>query len=409
MPTWLDQLRHDLTSLEQSHLRRALRPLDHCDRIVNFRGRHAGKPLLNLASNDYLGLASHPHLRDAVVRAAQQQGVGSGASRLVTGHLEAHAALEARFAKFKHAEAALLFPTGFMANLAVLTSLITSGGSGGSGGLIVMDKLNHASLIDAARYSGADVRVYPHLNYRKAERLLAESDAPRKLLISDTVFSMDGDCADIHKLCELRDRYDAILIVDEAHATGVLGDNGEGLGVMRFSASGSQLPGADVAISTASKALGSLGGIVTGPQVVIDTLINRARSFIYTTAVPPTTVAAIDAALDVLRDEPHRRSRLGDLSAHVRGELNFRGWHVPMDNTPIIPLIVGSAEAALALSQQLEQAGLLVPAIRPPTVPPNTARLRLSLRCDLTDDDVQHLLDALSEPPCPHGGQPRPR
>lgn len=389
MPTWLDQLHHDLTALEQSHLRRTLRPLDHCDRIVNFRGR----PLLNLASNDYLGLASHPHLRDAVARAAQQQGVGGGASRLVTGHLEAHAALEARFAAFKHAEAALLFPTGFMANLAVLTSLA------GEHDLIVMDKLNHASLIDAARYSGATVRVYPHLNYHKAERLLAESDAPRprkKLLVSDSVFSMDGDCADIDKLRELRDRYDAILIVDEAHATGVLGENGEGL-------TGGAAGRADVVVSTAGKALGSLGGLVTGPQVVIDTLINRARSFIYTTAVPPTTVAAIDAALDVIRDEPARRLRLCDLSTRVRQELNFRGWHVPMDPTPIIPLIVGSAEAALALSQKLEAAGLLVPAIRPPTVPPNTARLRLSLRCDLTDDDVQRLLNALSEPPCPHG------
>ncbi|MHB1157323.1 MAG: 8-amino-7-oxononanoate synthase [Phycisphaerales bacterium] len=391
MPHWLDQLHHDLTAMEQSHLRRALRPLDHCDRIVNFRGHHTGRPLLNLASNDYLGLASHPHLRDAVVRAAQQQGVGSGASRLVTGHLEAHAALEARFARFKHAEAALLFPTGFMANLAVLTTLAREGD------IIVMDKLNHASLIDAARYSGATVRVYPHRNYHKAERLLAESSAPRprkKLLVSDTVFSMDGDCADIDKLRELCDRYDAILIADEAHATGVLGENGAGLAAGR----------ADVAISTASKALGSLGGIVTGPQVVIDTLINRARSFIYTTAVPPTTVAAIDAALDVIRDEPFRRSRLGDLSTQVRQELNFRGWHVPMDPTPIIPLIVGPPEEAIALSQKLEAAGLLVPAIRPPTVPPNTARLRLSLRCDLTDDDVKRLLNALSEPPCPHGG-----
>lgn len=368
-----------------------LRPLDRCARLVQRSASGGisggGCVLINLAGNDYLGLASHPKLIKAVCDAAQQLGIGSGASRLVTGHLEIHQRVEQRFAAFKHAEAALLLPTGYMANLATLTGLV------GQGDLIALDKLNHASLIDAGHATGATVRVYPHRNIDKLHRLLERhSDARRKLIVTDSVFSMDGDCADLPALCELRDRHGAILIVDEAHGTGVLGETGSGLAEQQGVAGD-----IDVTISTASKALGSLGGIVTGPQEVIETLINSARSFIYTTAVPPTTAAAIDAALDVVRDEPQRRLRLRTLSDRLRSGLRQRRWDVADDPTPIVPLVIGEAAAALALSTRLEEAGFLIPAIRPPTVAPGTSRLRITLRCDLTDEDIERLIETIGD------------
>jgi len=378
--SWPRQLQHDLDHKDAERLRRTLQPIDRCARIV----RRGDRDLLNLASNDYLALASDRRLIAAVQAAAERFGVGSGASRLVTGSLDAHAALETRFAAFKHAEAALLLPTGYMANLAVLTTL------GRPGDLICLDKLNHASLIDAARASGATVRVFPHLNYDKLERLLTDADAPRKLIVTDSVFSMDGDIADLPRLVELRDRFGAMLIIDEAHGTGVLGETGSGLAEQQGVAGA-----IDVTISTASKALGSLGGIVTADRLVIDTLINTARGFIYTTAAPPTQVAAIDAALDVIRDDPARRSRLRDIVRHVRTELRSLGFTIADDPTPIIPLITGSTESALELAAHLESRGILAPAIRPPTVPPNTSRVRLSLRADLTDYDLDRLLNCI--------------
>jgi len=384
MSHWLDQLQNDLAQREAACLRRVLRPVDQCDRIV----QRGGRPLINLASNDYLALSSHPQLIAAVVEAAQKYGVGSGASRLVTGDLHRHHQLEQRFALFKHAEAALVLPTGYAANLAALTALA------GEDDAIFLDKLNHASLIDAARASGATVRVFPHQNLDKLQRLLARhDDARRRFIVTDAVFSMDGDCANLPALCELRDRFDAILVVDEAHATGVLGSHGSGL------AEHQGVSGAiDVTISTAGKALGSLGGIVTAKAVVIDTLINRARTFIYTTAPPPAQAAAIEAALKVLEAEPQRRLRLADLSQRLRLRLIEKGWPVREDPTPIVPIMLQTSEAAVAKSQQLEVEGFLVPAMRPPTVPRGTARLRVSLRSDLQDEDIDRLVQVIGSP-----------
>ncbi|QNN21316.1 8-amino-7-oxononanoate synthase [Planctomycetales bacterium ZRK34] len=384
MRRWLQQLQHELTHRQSLSLRRQLRAVDQCARIVQLDGR----PLINLASNDYLALAGHPHIRQAVVEAIKRFGVGAGASRLVTGDLHVHRQLEERFAVFKHAEAALLTPTGYMANLAVLSALA------GPDDVVLMDKLNHASLIDAARASGATVRIYPHRNLDKLHRLLQRTaDARRRLIVTDAVFSMDGDCADLPALCELRDQFDAILIVDEAHATGVLGESGAGL-AERQGVAGH----IDVTISTAGKALGSLGGIVTAPQLAIDTLINQARTFIYTTAPPVTQVAAVNAALDVIEREPDRRLRLADLSQRLRSRLQQRGWPVADDPTPIVPLIVRDPAAALKMAERLEAEGFLIPAIRPPTVPPDSARLRVSLRADLLDDDIDRLIAAVGAP-----------
>lgn len=363
-------------------------------------GKHIslnGRSLLNLASNDYLGLSQHPRLIEAALDATRAFGVGAGASRLVSGTVALHQRVEERFAEFKHAQAALLLPTGYMANLAVLTTLA------GPGDLVVLDKLVHASLIDAARASGAEVRTYPHLNLERAEQLLARHDSGRRLLVTDSVFSMDGDCADLPALCDLADQMGAVLVVDEAHGTGVLGDYGSGLAMAQGVAERVYTCGAGgVVVSTASKALGSLGGLVTADRPVIDLLINKARPFIYSTAVPPGQAAAIDAAIDVVRDEPGRRERLGALSTRARSVLLERGW--PMMHrsageqaTPILPLIVGETSAALAFAKWLEGQGFYAPAIRPPTVAPGTARVRLTLRADLTDTDLQQILEAVGQ------------
>ncbi len=409
-PAWLAELDAARQQRESQHAQRTLTPTDADGRFAV----RDGQRLLNLAGNDYLGLSQHPALVRAARDAIKTHGTGGAASRLVTGTLPPHAQLEERFAKFKHAEAALLFPTGFMANLGVLTALA------GPSDVILQDKLNHASLIDAARFSGATIRTFPHRGYDKLERLLHNSPppgrgrgrvpdgetiaealkehehnqarSPRTFIVTDAVFSMDGTVADLPRLVELARIHHAILVVDEAHATGILGSHGTGLAEQQGVAGD-----IDITVSTASKALGSLGGIVTGPREVVDELTNTARSFIYTTALPPSIPASIGAALDVIRDEPQRRQRLGEIIRDVRTHLHHHGWDInPDDPTPIIPLIVGDNAAALELAARLQNAGILTVGIRPPTVAPGSARVRLSLRCDLTDEEVSTLCDLCS-------------
>jgi len=379
---WLAELRRELDKRRDALLLRELR-------VVDRRGRHIvvdGKELINLAGNDYLALCDHPKLKDAAIDAVRSNGTGAGASRLVSGTQPGHVAVEQRFAQFKHAEAALLCPTGYMANHAAVTALARPQD------LICIDKLSHASLIDAAQASGATVRVYPHGNLDKLVRLLAKTnDKPgRTFIITDSVFSMDGDVADLPAICDLADKHGAIVIVDEAHGTGVLGEHGSG---------GCEARGVtdrvDVVISTASKALGGLGGIITSHRAVIDTIINHARSFIYTTAVPPAQAAAIDAALDVIRDEPWRRTRLREIAERVRAALNLppAGEIV----TPIIPVITGEPASALTLADRLRAAGFFAPAIRPPTVAPGTSRVRIGLRVDLAEEEIERLIAVLTE------------
>jgi len=281
-----------------------------------------------------------------------------------------------------------------MANLAVLTTLPQPGD------LICLDKLNHASLIEAGRRSGAGCRIYPHGGLEKLERLLARhhntAASAHRYVVTDTVFSMDGDVADLTALSALSCRYDATLVIDEAHATGVLGPHGAGLsdhlGIT---------PQIDIAVSTASKALGGLGGIVTADRVVIDTLVNRASAFIFTTALPPAQVAALGAALDLVQKEPWRRKRLDAAAGRVRAalrELPFlsASFQEPDPQTPIIPLIVGSASRALALQSHLASRGFCAAAVRPPAVAAGSSRVRLSLRADLTDKDLEALVSAVA-------------
>ena len=382
-------------ALQRRSLGRSLSALPSNGKYIEVGGQR----LLNLAGNDYLALSQHPRLAEAAIAAIKQYGVGAGASRLVTGSLEVHERAEQTFAVFKHAARALLLSTGYMANRAVLEALA------GKGDLICQDKLNHASLIDAARDCAAAVRTYPHLHTAKLERLLEQHQAQapnaRRFIVTDSVFSMDGDCADLPALCDLADRFEAVLVVDEAHATGVLGRTGAGLAEQQGVAHRVYTCGAGgVVVSTASKALGGMGGLVTGSHAVIELLINRARPVIYSTAIAPAQAAALHEAVNVVRDEPQRRERLSALSKQARDRLVALGWPMPAQPvaTPIVPLIVGSAEGALALANRMRERGILGIAIRPPTVAPGASRVRLTLRADLEDAEFDNALEKIGAP-----------
>lgn len=375
-----------LDAADARGLRRSLRRVAAAGPVV----QRGGRGLINLASNDYLGLSVHPRVC-AAASAASANAAGAGASRLVAGHLDIHAEAEARLAAFKRAEAALLLPTGYTANLAVLGALPERGD------LVCLDKFCHASLIDAAQSSPATLRTYPHLDLERARVLLgrhrgsAPAEATR-FLVTESVFSMDGDTADLPALLDLADECDAVLVVDEAHGTGTFGATGAGLAEHQ-----GVLGRVPITVSTASKALGGLGGVVTADRPVVDTLINFARPFIYTTAPPPAQAAAIIAALDVIGAEPGLRARLHALTDVFRKRVSGLGWRVPPAETatPIIPLITGTTAAAVRLAAALLDHGVLAVAIRPPTVPKGAARVRLSLRADLSDGEVERAIGAI--------------
>ena len=382
--TWLAALR---AGLERRHTDRLLRELRPLESATGPEIRLQGITYIQFCTNNYLGLAGDPAVIAAAQEAAARWGAGSGASRLVAGSLGLHHDLETALARFKHAPAALVFPTGYMANLAVLTTFA------GDADTIVSDKLNHASLLDGACYSGAHCRTFPHRRYRRAADVLAKEPANGgRFLVTDTVFSMDGDVADLPAACAVARQAKALLVVDEAHATGVLGPRGAGL---------AELQGVeehiDLTVGTLSKALGSLGGFVAGPREAIDTLINAARSFIYTTALPPASAGAALAALRIVEREPARRQRVCALADYARRELRALGYDCGDSTTPIVPVILGDAARALHASERLRQRGLFVPAIRPPTVPPHSARLRLSFMTTHTDSQVERLIQALHD------------
>ncbi len=378
---WRDRLEERLREQRQRGLFRAARSHDH---------QHT-----DLTTNDYLGLRNHPALIKAAIEATTHSGVGAGASRLAGGTLSIHERTEARFASFKGAERAILMPTGFHANVATLTALPSAGD------LILCDKRCHASIIDGARLATAmhavTLRTFAHNDAERAleiaQRHLAQAPESTVWLVTESVFSMDGDLADLPALAQVRDSFDgrACLIVDEAHATGILGPGGAGLDAQAGHA-------ADIVVSTASKALGSLGGIVTSTESVCSIIDNFARAYIYTTAIPPSQAATIDAALTVIESEPERRERLGMLSRRLRDGLRGQGWQVApyeIDPTPIIPLITKDSERAIELAAHLSETGFSAPAIRPPTVAPGAARVRLSLSATITDDELSKLLESL--------------
>lgn len=369
-----------------------LRTLRHCG-PPGVTVRVGGRELLHLASNNYLDLARHPRVIEAAREAVGAWGWGSGASQLISGFTELHEALRAALCAFEHAEDAVLFPTGYQANLGAITALADKGD------VVILDKLCHASIVDGARLSGAEVRAFPHNNVARLRALLGKYPNRRVLVAVDTVYSMDGDLAPLPDLVAACTEHRALLLVDEAHATGVLGASGRGA-CERFGLCASGEPeGPLLRLGTLSKALGGIGGFVVGSAARCDLLRNRARAAIYTTALPPAAAAAAVAALDVVREEPERRRRVLALAGRLRRELRARGWNVPEGETPVLPLIVGAAEATLDLSRRLLEAGILAPAIRPPTVPPGTSRLRISLTAAHNERHLDRLLEALGPGP----------
>ncbi len=376
-------LRTRLEDFEQRAVRRRLRPIDGG---IGPRVLVDGRPVLQLCSNDYLGLAAHPAVTRAAADAALEYGAGAGSARLIVGTSALHAALEREIARLKQTEAALVLTSGYHANTGVLPALV------GAEDVIFSDELNHASLIDGCRLSRAAVRVYRHADPEHLGRLLRDAAGfGRRLIVTETVFGMDGDLAPLADLVRVAERHDAWLAVDEAHATGLFGRHGGGL-VSELGLTGA----VDVQIGTLSKALGALGGYVAGSRTLVDWVSNAARTFIYTTALPPPAVAAARAAIAVLAAEPERRTRVRSHAACLRERLTGLGYRVGPSRSPILPVLVGDAETAVRLSDALLARGVLVPAIRPPTVPEGTARLRVAPLATHTTDDLSTAVDAFA-------------
>lgn len=331
--------------------------------------------MLNFSTNNYLSLAGDPRVKAAAAEAAVKYGSGGTASRLIAGTMEIHSALEAELASFKRAEAALVFPSGFQTNVGVIPALM------GEGDCVVMDKLNHASLWDAAKLSKARVFVYEHRDTDSLEKILARArEYKRKLVVTDSLFSMDGDLAPLKTITALAKAHGAWTMIDEAHALGIFEDE----------------PGVDIVMGTLSKSLGSQGGFVCGPKELIDFLVNRSRSFIYTTALAPACAGAALEALRIIRKEPQRGKALLDKAAGLRSRLKAKGFDTGASESQIIPVMTGGVEPTLALSEKLLSKGIFVPAIRPPTVPEGACRLRISLAYEHSDDDIEKLLKGLS-------------
>lgn len=329
-----------------------------------------GKEVTLFCNNDYLGLSQHPKVKEAFIKAAEHYGVGAGAARLISGSTEAHKKLEEALARLKQKEKAVVFSSGYLANVGVLSSIATSED------LIVMDKLCHASLIDGAKLSEADFRVFPHLNYDRCEALLKikRNEYKNIFLVTESIFSMDGDQADLEKLIEIKKKFKAVLIVDDAHGTGVLGKRGTGAheGII-------QAKEIDLIVGTLSKALGCLGGYVAGSEEWISFFVNRARSFIFATALPSAVCAAALQAIKILLEDNSLKKTLWENANHLHQGLKKRHFDVPALESAIIPIIVGSEKKALKMMELLFSAGYWVPAIRYPTVAKNKARLRVTV------------------------------
>lgn len=377
----LADLQAELDQRAADGLTRRRRLLDSPqDAHVDVSGQH----LLSFCSNDYLGLANHPELIAALQQGAAESGVGSGASHLITGHHRYHEQLEQALARFVDLPAALLFSTGYMANIGIITALL------GRNDAIFADKLNHASLNDAAVLARAELHRYPHNNLLALEGMLKASSAPRKLVVADAVFSMDGDLAPVPEMLALCEQYDAWLLLDDAHGFGVLGEQGRGI-LSHFNVASSRI----IYMATLGKAAGVFGAFVAAEAVMIDYLIQNARTYIYTTATPPALSACLLAALKIIEQEDTRRVHLQELIEYLQTNLRLQRWQLAQSSTAIQPLMVGGNEDALRLSEYLLTQGIMVPAIRPPTVPKGSARLRISLSAAHTLDDIRHLITVL--------------
>jgi glycine C-acetyltransferase len=350
-----------------------------------------GKKVINLASNNYLGLCDHPKLREAAIAATEKYGVGSGAVRTIAGTMRIHMELEEKIAAFKGVEACVVFQSGFTANAGTVSSIL------GKEDFILSDELNHASIIDGARLSRAKIKVFRHKDVAHAEELLKEiqNEPGRKLLITDGVFSMDGDIGPVDKLCDLADKYGAIMMVDDAHASGVLGRNGRG-SVDHFHCT----QRVDVQVGTLSKAIGALGGYVCGSRDLIDYLYHRARPFLFSTSHPPSVAATCIAAFDLLESEPERIERLWDNTRYFKQQLTDAGFDVggrttPASETPITPILIGDGRKTMEFSKALFNAGVMATGIAFPTVPEGKARIRTIMTSEHTREQIDQAFDTL--------------
>ncbi|RSL16590.1 2-amino-3-ketobutyrate coenzyme A ligase [Edaphobacter aggregans] len=351
-----------------------------------------GKRVINLASNNYLGLCDHPKLREAAIAATEKYGVGSGAVRTIAGTMRIHMELEEKIAAFKGVEACVVFQSGFTANAGTVSSIL------GKEDFILSDELNHASIIDGARLSRAKIKVFRHKDVAHAEELLKEiqNEPGRKLLITDGVFSMDGDIGPVDKLCDLADKYGAIMMVDDAHASGVLGRNGRG-SVDHFHCT----QRVDVQVGTLSKAIGALGGYVCGSRDLIDYLYHRARPFLFSTSHPPSVAATCIAAFDLLESEPERIERLWNNTRYFKQQLTEAGFDVggrttPASETPITPILIGDGRKTMEFSKALFDAGVMATGIAFPTVPEGKARIRTIMTSEHTRKQIDQALDTLT-------------
>ena len=377
----LDHLKDELATLQAEGLLLHPRTLEG---MTGGRARFDGRDVINLASNNYLGLASHPRMNRAAADAALRLGAGSGAVRTIAGTMSIHHELEERFAAFKHADSALMFQSGFTANAGTVAAILSKED------VIVSDRLNHASIIDGARLSRAEIAVFDHRDADHADRLLTETARPgrRQLLITDGVFSMDGDIAPLPDLVEVAERRGAIMMVDDAHASGVLGTSGAGT-VDHFGLHGR----VDIQVGTLSKAIGVLGGFIAGPAHLTEWLQNRGRPFLFSTSAPPAVVAACIEALAIIEDEPDRLARLWANTAALKEGLRALGFDTGASETPITPVITGEEEATQAFARRLFEEGVFCPAIVFPTVAKGLARVRTIVIADHTENDLAEALE----------------
>jgi len=382
MASWSNWLEQERQRRLQRSLERSLLPTEQGAEPIAYRG---GRRLVNLSSNNYLGLAGDPRLTCAAARALAR-GAGAGSSRLVAGHDPAVQACEEKLAAFKGCEAALVVGSGYLANVGVICALADRESE------IFSDRLNHASIVDGVRLSDARAKRYRHRDLDQLEALLDGSKAARKLIVTDTVFSMDGDTAPLAGLVELKHRYDAALLIDDAHGGGVFGAHGEG-----YAHALALAQEVDLTIGTFSKAFGAYGAYVAAGRAFIDQLVSTCRTLIYSTALPPAVIGTIDTAIDLVAEADERRSALEAKTTRFRTRLQELGFDSGDSSTQIVPAIVGSSERALELARALEERGVLAVAIRPPTVPEGKARIRFSLMATHADEDLELALEALAD------------
>ncbi len=384
MKNTLSHLKSEIALLNRKNLLRKLVPVEGAASTTLQRD---GKELLLFCSNNYLGLANHPEVKATAIAAIQSEGVGAGASRLISGNSFLYQKLERQLAFFKSTESALVFNSGYMANLSGICALA------GKGDLILADRLNHASLVDGCRLSGATFRIYRHKDMAQLKKLLTRRRTDQKtLIVTDGIFSMEGDIAPLSELSALAEEYDALIYLDDAHATGVLGPEGRGT-CAHFNLSNPRI----IQMGTLSKALGGLGGFIAGSDLLVRYLLNKARPFIYTTALPPSILATALIALEWACKGDDLRKQLWKNTDYFRREAVRLGFDVSPSETPIVPLRIGASDKAILFSEKLMAEGIYVPAVRPPTVPAGTSRLRISLMAVHTKEQINHLLLSLKK------------